>query len=90
MHFPLAEADLAPSTDRAFYEPLADLDLGEPTRIVAGFAHEKQDLETQLRIRSMIEEAVGRPVDVSHSCGLGRRSPESAIAALDRLAELVD
>jgi hypothetical protein len=90
VHLPLAEADAPPATDAAFYRALADLRLGPGVRVIAGFAHEGQDLETQRTIRGLIESAVGSAVDVSHSCGLGRRSPQSAVAALDRLAELLD
>jgi hypothetical protein len=38
----------------------------------------------------MIEGAVGRPVDVSASCGLGRRQPDAALAAMDRIKLLLD
>ena len=59
-------------------------------RFVAGFAHEDQDEVTQFRIRELIEGAVGRPVDVSTSCGLGRRQPGAALAAMDRIKLLLD
>ena len=36
----------------------------------------------------MIDAAVGQPVDISTSCGLGRRDADAAAAALDRIAEL--
>ena len=55
-----------------------------------GFAHEDQDEATQFRIREMIEGAVGCPVDVSASCGLGRRQPDAARAAMDRIKLLLD
>jgi len=38
----------------------------------------------------MIEGATGRPVDVSASCGLGRRQPDAARAAMDRIKLLLD
>jgi hypothetical protein len=88
VHLPLAEADAPPSTDATFYAPLAGLRLGPQVRVIGGFAHEDQDLATQLTVRSHIEGAVGRAVDVSHSCGLGRRTMAQADAALARLAEL--
>ena len=90
VHLPLAEADDPPSGNAAFYRPLAGLRLGPEVRVIAGFAHEDQDIATQRRIRDLIEDAVGGPVDVSHSCGLGRRTAQQADAALARLAELVD
>jgi hypothetical protein len=31
----------------------------------------------------------GRPVDVSTSCGLGRRQPGAALAAMDRIKLLL-
>lgn len=90
VHLPLAEADDPPSADPAFYGALAGLRLGPEVRVIAGFAHEDQDIAVQRRIRAVIEDAVGRHVDVSHSCGLGRRTVAQADAALTRLAELVD
>jgi len=44
---------------------------------------------TAARIRQMIEDAVGHPVDVSTSCGLGRREPDAAMAAMDRIKLLL-
>jgi methionine synthase II (cobalamin-independent) len=55
---------------------------------VAGFVHEDQDLEEQRRLRALIERNVGREVDVSTSCGLGRRTRPAALAALERTAAL--
>jgi hypothetical protein len=40
-------------------------------------------------IRQMIENAVGHPVDISASCGLGRRQPAAALAAMDRIKLLL-
>jgi len=89
VHAPLAAADDPPPASRAFYRPLAGLKLGTGVRFVAGFAHEDQDAATQLRIRDVIETAVGRPVDISTSCGLGRRQPAAALAAMDRIKLLL-
>ena len=88
VHLPLAHADEPPSTSAAFYAPLAGLRLPPGVRVVAGFGHEEQDLAEQTAVRDAVDRAVGTPVDVSTSCGLGRRSVESGRAALDRLAEL--
>jgi hypothetical protein len=90
VHAPLAAADDPPPASEAFYRPLAGLKLGHGVRFVAGFAHEDQDAAIQFRIREMIEGAVGRPVDVSTSCGLGRRQPDAALAAMDRVKLLLD
>lgn len=89
VHLPLAHGERPPSTDPAFYAPLGRLRLGAGTRVFAGFAHEAQDVPTQFLIRDMIEVAVGRPVGISSSCGLGRRAPEAARALLDRIALLL-
>ena len=49
-----------------------------------------QSLDDQLRVRGLIEEQLGHPVDISAACGLGRRTPESGLAVLHRTAELLD
>ena len=84
VHLPLAAADDPPSEDPAFYAPLSRLALGPGIDVIAGFAHEDQDVSTQFRIRGLIEDALGAPVGISTSCGLGRRTREAGIAALDR------
>lgn len=89
VHAPLAAADSPPVDDPAFYRPLRWLAL-DGVRLVAGFAHEDQDLDTQRRIRGHIETAVGHPVDVSTSCGLGRRERPAAVAAMDRIKALLE
>ncbi|GAB2620401.1 hypothetical protein Aab01nite_34740 [Paractinoplanes abujensis] len=88
VHVPLAAAADPPVVDPAFYRPLRDLRL-RGARLIAGYAHERQDLHTQLQIRGHLEEAVGAPVDVSTSCGLGRRDRDGAAAAMERIATLV-
>jgi hypothetical protein len=85
VHAPLAAADNPPPRDPAFYAPLAGLRLGPDVRFIAGFAHEDQDAVTQFRIRQMIEDAVGHPVGISASCGLGRRQPGAALAVMNRI-----
>jgi hypothetical protein len=89
VHMPLAAAEDPPSADAAFYAPLAGLRLGAGTRFVAGFAHEGQSAADQLAIRALIEDAAGHPVDISSSCGLGRRPADAALAVIDRIALLV-
>lgn len=89
VHAPLAAADKPPPVREAFYRPLAGLKLGPDIRFIAGFAHEDQDAAAQFRIRQMIEDAVGHPADVSTSCGLGRREPDAAKAAMDRIKLLL-
>jgi hypothetical protein len=89
VHAPLAEADNPPSADPAFYQPLSGLRLGPDVRFIVGFAHEDQDEQTQLRIRQMVEDAVGQQAGISTSCGLGRRQPDAALAAMDRIKLLL-
>ncbi|MEJ3747519.1 hypothetical protein WEI85_30050 [Actinomycetes bacterium KLBMP 9797] len=89
VHAPLAAADHPPVDDAAFYRPLRGLRL-RGARFVAGYAHEDQDLDTQRRVRRHVEEALGRPADVSTSCGLGRRDRAAAVAAMDRIKTLLD
>ncbi len=88
VHAPFAAADDPPPVEEPFYAPLYRLALPYGTRFIAGIAHEDQTIEQQRQIRSVIDRAVGRPVALSHACGLGRREPDAAKAALDRLAEL--
>ncbi len=90
VHAPFAAADDPPPVDDDFYAPLARLALPSPVRFVAGIAHEDQPLADQLRVRATVERALGRPVDISTSCGLGRRTPEAATAAIKRIGQLCD
>jgi len=89
IHLPLAAAHHPPVDDPAFYQPLHGLDLAD-ARLIAGFAHEDQDLDTQRRVRQHIETAVGHAVDISTSCGLGRRDRPAAVAAMNRINALLD
>jgi hypothetical protein len=89
VHAPLAAGGTPPSSDPAFYAPLAGLRLRPGIRFIAGFAHEEQDVAAQFRIRQLIEDAVGERVDISASCGLGRRLPAAALAVMDRVRLLL-
>ena len=88
IHAPLAAADNPPSLNPSFYAPLAQLSIARGVRFVAGFAHEDQSLEDQLQIRTMVDQEVGRPCDISTACGLGRRDAAAGVAALDRIRAL--
>lgn len=88
VHLPMSGGDEPPSTDPAFYAPLSSLPLAPTARLVAGYAHEDQALGEQLVVRDLIEQAVGHPVDVATACGLGRRTPGQAAAAVDRMQAL--
>ena len=88
IHAPIAAADQPATTDPAFYRPLRDLDLPKNVRFAAGFAHESQAMPDQLRIRTIIDDLLQRPVTIAAACGLGRRSEPAGRAVLERTAEL--
>jgi hypothetical protein len=90
MHAPFAAAEIPPPVEPSWYGPLSGLRLKPGTRLIAGVAHEDQSLDEQRSIVELIERGVGGPVGISHSCGLGRRSPEAAERALWRVAELAN
>ncbi|GAB4025913.1 hypothetical protein GCM10028809_08410 [Spirosoma gilvum] len=90
IHYPLAEGLVAPPTDRNHYAPLANIQLPTNTRFVAGFVHEKRTLDENRQILESIESARQQPVDIACSCGLGRRSPETARQLLALTAQLTD
>jgi hypothetical protein len=90
VHAPFAAAEEPPPARPSWYAPLERLRLGAGTRFVAGFAHEDQALDDQRFVRELIERSVGGAVDVSTSCGLGRRSPDAAARALARVRELTE
>ncbi|MFN0280557.1 MAG: hypothetical protein ACKVZ6_01140 [Kineosporiaceae bacterium] len=88
IHAPLAAADQPPPLEPAFYSPLDRLRLPAGVRFVAGFAHEDQSLHDQLVIRSILDDRLAGPVDISTACGLGRRSPTAAESAMERISAL--
>jgi hypothetical protein len=90
LHAPFAAAEIPPPLEPRWYAPLSGLRLKPGTRFIAGVAHEDQPLEQQRAIVELIERGVGGPVAISHSCGLGRRTPEAAERALWRVAELAN
>jgi len=88
VHAPLAAADEPPTTEEAFYVPLAAMKLPAAVRFIAGVAHEEQSIDDQRRVLATVERLLGRPVDVASSCGLGRRDAAAARRTLERTAEL--
>jgi len=88
VHAPVAAAEQPPPTDPGWYAPLRRLRLPAHTRLVAGLAHEDQDLATQRQIIQTIDDLVGDRAGVSTSCGLGRRTPDAAARALRRISDL--
>jgi hypothetical protein len=89
IHYPLAMADIPPSLNPRFYKPMKRLDLPKKTRFIAGFVHEGLGDEEHAEILSVIESFLGRRADVSSSCGLGRRTPETAELILKKTAKLI-
>lgn len=73
IHVPFAAAEEPPTFDRSFYEPLALLDIPAPVRFIAGCIHESLSSDQQIELLRLIENHVGREVDVAAACGLGRR-----------------
>jgi len=90
LHAPFAAAEEPPPTAPRWYAPLDGLRLRPGTRFIAGFAHEDQDLGEQRFVQELVERSLGGPVGVSTSCGLGRRTPEAAGRALERVRELAN
>ncbi len=88
VHFPLAEAADPPRLDRAYYEPLAGLEMSGDTRFVAGFVHPKRTDDELRTILGHIESIRGGPVAVASSCGLGRVDEAAARRAIDAAGAL--
>ena len=88
VHYPFAEGITPPSVEAGYYAPLKDIQLPPDTRFVAGFVHEKRTLNENKHILNSIENARGQLVDVACSCGLGRRTPDTATELMMRMAQL--
>jgi hypothetical protein len=88
VHMPFAAAEEPPPHARDWYAPLAQLTLPPGTRLVAGLVHEDEDVQDQEQLLAMVEGIVGHEVDVAAACGLGRRQPGPAAAAMQRAAVL--
>ncbi len=89
VHYPFAEGLVPPSVEAGYYAPLKNIHLPSETRFVAGFVHEKRTLDENRHILDSIETARGQAVDVACSCGLGRRTPETATELMQRMAQLI-
>jgi hypothetical protein len=90
LHLPMSGGDVPPPTEAGFYAPLRRLRMPEGVEVIAGIAHEDQDTRTQLAVRGLVEDALGHPVDIATSCGLGRRTPDAAAAAVTSMRTLLD
>jgi hypothetical protein len=88
VHFPLAMGNIPPSAEARFYEPLKRLALPAGTRVIAGFVHEGLGDQALRDILVVIEKAAGRKVDISSSCGFGRRTEETTGLLLKKTAAL--
>ncbi|KAB2352337.1 hypothetical protein [Actinomadura rudentiformis] len=89
VHVPLAAGDEPPTLEPRFYRDLRRLArMPRDVRFVAGLAHEEQGLTEQQQVLRTVEAMLGRPVDVSPACGLGRRTPEAAERTLARAVAL--
>jgi hypothetical protein len=88
VHLPMSGGDVPPTTAPEFYAPLRRI--GPNVHVIAGVAHEEQPYEDQLVVRRLVEEALGRRVDIATSCGLGRRTTEAAVRATESMLALLD
>jgi hypothetical protein len=88
VHYPFAEGLVPPPTAASYYAQLNAVQLPPTTRFVAGFIHEKRSVDDNRSILGNIENARGQLVDVACSCGLGRRTADTASALLDLTAQL--
>lgn len=89
VHAPFAAGERPACLDPAFYRPLRKLALPDTTRFVAGLLHESQGLDEQRQVLAIVEDQVGRAVDLGAACGLGRRTPEQAAAVMDQASALI-
>lgn len=88
VHAPFAAGEDPAPPEGSFYAPLADLELPPHVRFVAGLVHEERSVEQQHELLRLIEDLLGRVVDVAASCGLGRRDPEAALENMEQAAAL--
>ncbi len=78
IHYPLAEGKVPPVTEASFYNPLKKINLPQDTRFIAGFVHEKLSIEEHKQLLKNIEHIRSQKVDIACSCGMGRRTSETA------------
>lgn len=77
-HIPMSTGTSAPSTDRMFFRALSHLRTG--VDIIAGVVDESHPGESAIALR-LAEEELDRPIrTVAAACGLGRRTPDAAVA----------
>ena len=88
VHFPFAAGTSPAPTDPGAYRALRRLALPPGTRPVAGFVHEQPPLEDLEALLATIEQAHSAQVDIATTCGLGRRTPETADELIRRCFHL--
>ncbi|MFI5718614.1 hypothetical protein [Nocardia sp. NPDC051750] len=89
VHAPLAAGDIPPPGRPEFYAPLSGLALGAGTAFYAGLVHDIPSEQQQRKVLSLVENALGRPLDgVATACGLGRRPRDIADALMARAERL--
>lgn len=88
VHVPLAAGQMPPPMQREYHAPLVDLDLPDHVRLVAGLVHEDRSVEELRELLELVEDLVGRTVDVANACGLGRHEPDQALHAMEQAAAL--
>ncbi|WP_410659449.1 hypothetical protein [Amycolatopsis sp. lyj-112] len=77
-HIPMCTGTSAPSTDRMFFRALSHLRTG--VDIIAGVVDEGHPGESAIALR-LAEEELDRPIrTIAAACGLGRRTPDAAVA----------
>ncbi|HEY9410371.1 MAG TPA: hypothetical protein VIP77_12385 [Jiangellaceae bacterium] len=89
-HLPLARGDRQPRFNDRLVGQLGMVKFPETTRVIVGMAHDRQPRDVQAAGLRAIDRAVGRTVDVSATCGLGRlrHEPERVTANIRRTVEL--
>ncbi|HEX2915345.1 MAG TPA: hypothetical protein VH186_31570 [Chloroflexia bacterium] len=88
IHYPLAEAAEPPRLEADYYTPLKRIKLPPGTQFIAGIVHEKLGEQENRQILQTLEKLRGGTVGIACSCGLGRRSPETASVLLERMNRL--
>lgn len=81
---------MPPRTHPGWYQPVGRIVLPADTRFVAGFVHEGLGFDDNRRVLDAVEAARRSVVDVSSSCGLGRRTEAVAAQLLEWTARLCD
>jgi len=101
LHIPLGSGNHPPTLNPANYEPLGELAAalrgmprpdGAPVpRLILGYIHESNSLQTQAKITEMIELATGEPVKhVAPNCGLSRIDRATARLIIARSVAALD